>query len=452
MNSSPLDNVRILLVQPFLYVYSGSEVLTLELAEALLQRGARVTIASWVWSEEMADEVAAIGDVELLAINSEAFRSLADSGQIDLAWIHQGLIPEPFVSHPHPHTKFVFAHLSAFYPSEMPFVPAIETAFADWVFFVSPETRDFFEDHELLAGIPQSRKSLLYNPAPDSFHEIPGSARPLSSLLVVSNHLPIELIDAIHILRTEKNIEVTVVGLEQVGINSSPSRVDAHIVENHDAVITIGKTVQYGLAANRPAYCYDYFGGPGWITEENFDRALHYNFSGRGFSKKDAYDIVDEIIQGFSNARDFVSSSGECIRARFSYDSVLDTIEEVISLTAEERRSIPPAVAKGFLWAHETIRNFGMSQYRLSTELQARKERLGGSEDSAVAAQQRARDFQKRLKDTEQELTSSQERVVDLERIVAEAYDHLVAQRPLNRIRRLVKRVSGSALRFFDWR
>ncbi|WP_416914340.1 hypothetical protein [Seohaeicola sp.] len=69
-------------------------------------------------------------------------------------------------------------------------------------------------------------------------------------------------------------------------------------------VLTIGKSVQYAMAARRPVYVYDRFGGPGWITSENFKNAEKFNFSGRCVGQeKRAEEIASEILaridQGF---------------------------------------------------------------------------------------------------------------------------------------------------------
>jgi len=58
------------------------------------------------------------------------------------------------------------------------------------------------------------------------------------------------------------------------------------------------------MAARRPVYVYDRFGGPGWITSENFKNAEKFNFSGRCVGQeKSAEEIASEILtridQGF---------------------------------------------------------------------------------------------------------------------------------------------------------
>lgn len=57
--------------------------------------------------------------------------------------------------------------------------------------------------------------------------------------------------------------------------------VNAQLLMQYDVVITIGRTVQQCLCLGTPVYCYDHFGGPGYITTDNIDFNESLNFSGR---------------------------------------------------------------------------------------------------------------------------------------------------------------------------
>ena len=57
--------------------------------------------------------------------------------------------------------------------------------------------------------------------------------------------------------------------------------VDVDFLLQYDVVITIGRTVQQCLCLGIPVYCYDHFGGPGYITLDNIDFNESLNFSGR---------------------------------------------------------------------------------------------------------------------------------------------------------------------------
>lgn len=64
----------------------------------------------------------------------------------------------------------------------------------------------------------------------------------------------------------------------------------------YDSVISIGKTVQYCLASHISVFCYDHFGEPGYISRNNYDKARHHNFSGRGFSRHTKARLYKMII------------------------------------------------------------------------------------------------------------------------------------------------------------
>lgn len=414
MSYPAITSANVLIVQPFLFTLSGSEIISLELAEALTSQGSHVAIATWGWSAELAEEVTKIPGLELFDLESNEFKQYCKTTKIDLVWVHQGLVPKELLPQPPADMRFVFAHLSAFNSFERPFAPLIETVLADLVYFVSPETEEIFKAQGLLAKIPASKKHIFSNPTPASFGKVPSSTYrgPLRSILVVSNHLPPELIEVIVILR-KRGLEVTVVGSPNENIDSTPQRVTADLISQHDCVVSIGKTVQYTLRSGKPLYCYDYFGGPGWLSDENFEKALHYNFSGRGFARKNALEIADEIVNGYTDAKEFAVSIMETANRLFDYRNVLDSLEEVLTSESAERPPIPSDLAAGFINAHETVRDFGISHHNLSRSNAEYRRRL-----SEAALQQE-----------------------HLELKVAEAHAHIIARRPAVRIRRITRRI-----------
>ena len=220
----------------------------------------------------------------------------------DLAWIQHQLIPEALLRNPG-QTTFLFHHMSAMHPGEFPIAYRIETALASAVVFAAPETRDAQTASHLLDEVDTSRLAVFGNPAPDAFaFERASYSASLRRLLVVSNHLPPELSEAMHRLRDR--VEVRVRGNES-GNGGGSSRIGPADIEWADGVVSIGKTVQYALVSGTPIYCYDYFGGPGWLSAPNLDAARYANFSGRGFDGKTAPQIADELVSGFLDAQSF---------------------------------------------------------------------------------------------------------------------------------------------------
>jgi len=219
---------------------------------------------------------------------------------VDIAWIHHQVLPPALLFEPGS-TVFVFNHMSASHPLEYPFAPRIERALASAVLFPSEGALDAQLASGLLDGIPVDSLHVFGNPAPDAFSVANRAPSPvLRRLVVVSNHIPEELVEALEALRL--TCDVTVIGLEEEK-GGSAGRVLPADIHAADAVVTIGKTVQYALVAGVPVYCYDHFGGPGWLDEENFKRARYLHFAGRGFAKKPPNTIVEEIRDGYPAAR-----------------------------------------------------------------------------------------------------------------------------------------------------
>lgn len=356
--------VHVAICQPFFSRFSGSEVLTLELAEALAESGARVTVVTWLFSDLLKAELNPLPGVRIAQVNSQEYFDFVDEAHIDLVWANQGFVPKELIESA---SKYVFAHLSSFNSFEFPFSPALERALADRVYFVSPEA-----EHEHLAtgayeGFDADRFRLLENPAPREFHQVEprssdeGGPR-LTSLLVVSNHLPDEIVEAIGQLG-DMGVHVHVVGSPRDGVDAHQERVTAELVAEFDAVLTIGKTVQYALCAGRPVFCYDYFGGPGWIIDFNFASARWFNFSGRGFDQRSAPELRQEILEGFTRAHQFVRTNLGQFRSDFSADRLLLDLVDVLSEPNGRSERVPSEIRFGYEMAHKTVADFGVAYH-----------------------------------------------------------------------------------------
>lgn len=117
-------------------------------------------------------------------------------------------------------------------------------------------------------------------------------------------------------------------------IGSFNSRfVNVELLLQYDAVITIGRTVQQCLCLGIPVYCYDHFGGPGYITLDNIDFNESLNFSGRqeigktvekndhNFEKifADIYNNYDTICKQQTELR-------RIARQRYNFNKNLDNV------------------------------------------------------------------------------------------------------------------------------
>ena len=289
---------RFVLTQGFLYTFGGSEIVTLELAEHLVRHGGEVIVVTHGYSEQLAAELAE--EARLLRYTDPDLADVLAERPIDVAWIHHQLVPDALLRKPG-HTAFVFEHLSSFHALEHPFAYRIEQVLADAVLFTSDEAMRAQLATGLLDDVPGEKLFVMGNPAPDSFAGLDrDSSDALRRVVIVSNHLPDEVLGAASILA--RQYEVEFIGIEQ-DKGAAPARVSPETLRSADVVVTIGKTVQYCLVSGTPVYCYDHFGGPGWLTAESFDRARSLNFSGRGFATKSAEQIATEITEGFEIGR-----------------------------------------------------------------------------------------------------------------------------------------------------
>jgi hypothetical protein len=186
-------------------------------------------------------------------------------------------------------------HLSSHEPFEFP-GPFIEAEVADEIWCNSPETKRGLARF----GVRFEEAMVVPNPAPAGFKGEPTEQKTLNKILSISNHLPEEVGQALDILQS-RGVEV-----ERIGSPNHARRVVPGDIRGADALISIGKSVQYALLARRPVYCYDWFGGPGWLTSETFHEAADGNFSGRcSRTVRSAEQIADEIQTGFRDAWHF---------------------------------------------------------------------------------------------------------------------------------------------------
>lgn len=292
----------VLITQGELATYAGSEIVTLELAEYFSQMGARVHILA----SHIADPIKA--DFEKLEqVFLHTNQDEVDCAEMDIVWIHHQLIPTQLVSLAAAgalKARVLFNHMSPFHPLEFPTFATIEQKLANVILYNSKETKQTIE--EKLADV--SFKGVVFpNPAPERFF-MEGAGKSYSSsvqkVLIVTNHMSQEMEEAAALLRS-RGLEVRHIGRD----GGEVARVQPIDILDADIVITIGKTVQYALMVGTPVYCYDHFGGPGYLAPQIFSKCAEHNFSGRAFSKKTAQEITNEIIQGYKGAVKFAKSA-----------------------------------------------------------------------------------------------------------------------------------------------
>jgi hypothetical protein len=186
--------------------------------------------------------------------------------------------------------------------------------------------------------------------------------------MLVSNHPPKEVIAALSILQKQG------ISVEFVGTGGHEVLVSADVLEQYDAIVTIGKTAISGIALQLPVYCYDHFGGSGWITLDNIERVAWHNFSGRGFGLRSASEIASEIASGFSSAQ----QEGSALSAHIRHQrSLPDNVTRILSsCRSEAPDTCTWHPARNELVQHEQYLQLLASTVKLHNDLQGDIDRI----------------------------------------------------------------------------
>ncbi|WP_221621849.1 hypothetical protein, partial [Bibersteinia trehalosi] len=299
---------KILILNSFIRQFTGSEIVTLELAEYFSSLHNKVTVASFSIDNPLLNEFTK------RKINVISLYELKHNSHYDVIWAHHFPTIEYILFNKNISAdKIIFSSLSGFTELECP--PLILDKITHLLV-------NSIENKRVLESIGFCKEDiyLFPNPAPDVFFKKNYHLKDtISKMAIISNHIPDELIEAKSLLE-KNNISVDIYGF---GYNETLITED--VLFDYDAVITIGKTVQYCLALGLPVYCYDIFGGYGWLVEEYFEQAAIYNFSGRGsYIKKSGRDIFREISE------EYRKDNFEFYRAeaynRYKLDKVINNI------------------------------------------------------------------------------------------------------------------------------
>lgn len=270
---------------------AGAEVTTLELAEAFKGLGWSVSVASFEVGHDMHVRLDMLGAHFIDLSAEQAFHA---GQRFNLAWIHHTVAASRILAESNlTLDKAVFSSLSHFSPLECP--PSTHFRLSRYLVHSEENLKHFMAQYPDLG----SAVSIMNNSALARYWNVvptPSTDR-LARLALVSNHLSEE------VQRLTELLIVDGICVDVFGVTGKKALVSPDLLRQYDAVMTIGKTVQYGIAAGVPVYCYDHFGGDGWLTPENFESGRAYNFSGRGGrGKVTAEHLKQELCDGFGDA------------------------------------------------------------------------------------------------------------------------------------------------------
>lgn len=309
---------NILITQSAMRVIAGSEIVALELAEELQSMGANVKIFTWEYGAPIRKFVEK-KNIKVTCNEYDPFFK-----KCDYIWVHHQVLPELVLKELHSNKKYdpriMFMHMSGIPGNyiEQPYIRDLELQLSDKNLYVSEEAKTllekmFYEGKEKIAS------DIFPNPFPEAFAEQRYNRSELKNVLVVSNHPPKE-VERLKNMRSEINIVFAGNGGDKYEL------VTPKALLKYDAVITIGKTVQYCLACGVPVYVYDKSGGCGYLNKKNFTKNRLVNFSGRGNKKKTSEQIFSEIINGYDGARKYQESVRDEMIQEFSLANYIEKL------------------------------------------------------------------------------------------------------------------------------
>lgn len=161
------------------------------------------------------------------------------------------------------------------------------------------------------------------------------------TVAVVADHVPEEVREAVPLI-ARHHIDVRFIGLQD-----EVQPIDIDFIDRFDLILASGHVVQKALARGRPVYCYDRFGGNGYIHEANLDAAEGENFSGRSHPvRRTAEELRTEIIGGYHRAAIMCDAMRLEAFKRYRLDlalaDALDPIGEVEQPRAFRRALLSP--------------------------------------------------------------------------------------------------------------
>lgn len=309
--------MKVLLTTQFLRNFTGSEVVMYDVARELLATGHDVTLAAFEIKNPL---------LEILRKTSANVVNLKQvEGKFDLIWSQHFPTIEFLMEKRIAAKKIIFSSLSPYESLESPPI-----CFDRVTLFLanSDETKQTLVE----MGLEENMIEVFPNPASREFfsHEAKPAGH-LKKIAVVSNTVQPAMEEMAAILGGEG------VSVEFIGIKRHHALVTPGVLDEFDAVVTIGKTVQYCLALGKPVFVYDRFGGCGYLTKDNMDRARWYNFSGRCTRELlPAQELANRIKAGFPLVdRNFYRA---CARDHFQIDKHVGAVLRKLLKTPAEKR------------------------------------------------------------------------------------------------------------------
>ncbi len=306
---------KVLMTNLYLQKYTGSELHTLELARQFKKNGYEVTIVVYSKSYPL---LAFCDDFKVIECQNEKL----EEDYFDIVFIQHFPVYDYLCSHYSIRYRYlIVSKLSSF--NEYETLPECYQR-ADLISVVSKECADTVK--------PYSNNLFLFqNSVESQFFEsysLPNQ-KELKKICIISNHVPEELYELKDVMQEYS--------LSYIGSKNDVKLVCPDLLQEYDLIITIGRTVQQCLACGVPVFVYDYFGGPGYLNEENIDRAQKHNFSGRGFEKMSVAKLKAEIVSGYLDNFENLEIFMKYAKKNFNLD---ETFKNMLSQVLQKLKPI----------------------------------------------------------------------------------------------------------------
>lgn len=416
-----LDGKHILITHPLISEIMGSTVVCVQVAEALQHLGADVLVLSSSFTGPARAMFESRG-IPVVTDEKQHF-SIYD---YDYVWIHSQLLPMSFINqlqqindHGVPSGKrpaaFIYNHMSAvdYAPGEQPYIMSLEESTASLEVFVSTECKEKLQPYyqeTINQTVPQR---IFANPAPSAFSTVtPRFAIDAPQhIAIISNHVPNELFEARRLLK-KQGITTDIIGKQGKVEEVTPA-----VLERYDAIITIGKTVQYCLCAGKPVYIYDQFGGFGYLNSDSFQACSALNFSGRRGQRFTAEHIANDVVNSYADAVKYYQS--HCSQWQKDYNIEEALIDLLADIQPRNNIQLP---FEGYYLMLASQMRFAWRFYRYwdyEIWVNHRKDELEATQTSLEAELLSA---DKHIYELEQEVKQQQSRISELDRLVQRVY------------------------------
>lgn len=158
----------------------------------------------------------------------------------------------------------------------------------------------------------------------------------LSRIAVISNHVPAEIHQAVPLFEAA-GISCDLFGYENISVDITPE-----FLGSYDLVVSIGQTAQMCFATKTPLYCYDNFGGPGYLDVSSLDAAEHFNYSGRHAPvKRTAEELFDDVVAGYAVNSKNLDVFYERALDHYAFEKLFDSFYKKLEDIKPQERSCP---------------------------------------------------------------------------------------------------------------